>query len=144
MSYLSFSNSMNKANERCPLNCTPASTLLVRSASDSLQQCLKQAPFSPLPSSLTFLCARSPSLLPLWQTHTQTRKFPGALWLLRLSLTGWGLLCGRRRLGCAWIHCPKESCCCCTKHRQVQRIVINSPIFFSPLNFFLVTTLREA
>lgn len=131
MSYLSFSNSMNKANERCPLNCTPASAPLLRSASDSLQQRMKQAPCSLLPSSLTLPRASLP-LSPLSGTHTHQsfREHTGS--------SGFPLQDGVRsalqqaKAGlCAWTRlCPKEGCCC-TKHSQVQRIIINTPIFFS-------------
>lgn len=69
MSYLPFSNLVNKVSECCSLNCTPASELLVRSASDSLQQCMKQAPFSPLASSPALLCTGSLSRAP-WHTNT--------------------------------------------------------------------------
>lgn len=129
MSYLSFSNSMNKVNERCPLNCTPASALLVQSASDNLQQCMKQAPFSPLPSSLTLLCARSPSLPPLWHTHTKVSRITLAPQALPFRM---GSALRQAKAGlCAWTRvCPKESCCCCTKHNQNERIVINSPNSF--------------
>lgn len=146
MSYLSFSNSMNAASECCPLNHTLASALLEQSASDSLQQCLKQTPFSPLPSSLTLLCTRSPSL-PLSGTHR--RKFPGSHWLLRLSLTEWGLLCGRQRLGCVCGHrsAPRKAAAAQNTARSRELTSMLHSVHSSPTSppfFFLVSILWEA
>lgn len=146
MSYLSFSNLMNKVNIRRPLNCTPASELLVCSASDSLQQCMKQAPFSLLASLLALLCTRSPSLPPSWHTDTHPaakirEKVSGATPAPRalLYMPWCALSSGRQGLGCVHGHrsTPGKAAAAqnTTRSRELSSIVLFF-FFFLKLQYF--------
>lgn len=132
VSYLSFSNSVNKVSERCPLNCTPVRVLHVQSASGSLQQCVKQAPFSAClpPYSLLLQVSLSP---PSLARRKVSRITLSPALLHRLGCALWQAKAGL----CAWTRlCPKESCCCCMKYSQVPKTVINR-FSFSFFFFFL-------
>lgn len=138
---------MNKVNERCPSNCTPASELLLRSERfwEPSAACEASCLLSPafLPCS-PLLSLSPPSLAhreeSFWE-HTIPRALPHRMGFALQQATA-GL--------CAWTQvCPKQSCCCsCSKHSQVQRFVINSTIFFPSIffsNFFSeVTILQQA
>lgn len=110
VSYLSFSNSVNKVSERCPLNCTPVRVLHVQSASGSLQQCVKQAPFSAClpPYSLLLQVSLSPPSLAhrkvsrITLSQALLHRLGCALWQAKAGLCAWTRLCPRRAAAAAW------------------------------------------
>lgn len=113
----------------------PASCSCGLSASESLQQRVKQAAFSPLPSSPALLC--SPFLPPLWHTK---RKVSGSTQFLGLSLTGWGLLCSRRWLDCVHGHrsAPSKAAAAAAANTARSRDLSSIVQFFFPLFFFFL------